>query len=812
MTPLVHFSILQCEATFLAVVGSFLASELPKLVPHDAAVAAAAAAAAETTPIGRTGDAASAGSEAAPQLNRRLLQRLQSFVYELESSLLLAYIFLLRQQPFYARVATGIVSQYAGWEWELDSVPNSGPWPCWEQVALLRASKPKAGIGADHSINYILNFGQLRPRWQLFLDAFFRHSDEHSRPWTVEGNLQPLPEQSSPNRSTAVLWVLPARGFKDSGYLDRPASPDWLRFEGAGFVAAGFVWYPQIVAEGKQVKVGVRLWPGALPAAGERRLFSVSFAAVHASSNTSGLIGQQDFFVGFDCDWPESFDPYHTCSLPAALPLHGMLTQRLPGFVPEGELLFRVSVAATTAGSGQGEPGPGPMGGTPRLFSSPLLRLGYLAAERQLWGQHGFPSKRLPSSSAAAAATALVAAQHAARAGMEGWEEDAYRAMQAGLDRRDRRSIWQVVRLLFDTMESQYGVWHRSRTTMLGRHAASAVVALAVAALPITGWRAWKAVRRRQAARRRQQHPASQQIAPPPAPRRRPKQQRQQHDHKRVAGTTPVAPASFRLGSSFPFALQAEAEAAAPHGSNELYPRQLQHTAASSPERPSSSQSGAGPSAPTDLLEAPATAGQTGEHRRLRRRKRRSGKGGDGVEQQQQQEEEEHKQQALPAAAAPRLPILSQAHVELEDWERQEEPPQQQEQSPTLQPAAEVGISEATVPQQGAELDLLLSFILHQDGDAATGAVTPPAAAEQGAARLATAAASGAASGPPAALTAASDDDDCVVCLEQRRCVCCVPCGHLLLCRPCADCLMATPAPLCPLCREPVALAQRVWT
>ncbi len=78
----------------------------------------------------------------------------------------------------------------------------------------------------------------------------------------------------------------------------------------------------------------------------------------------------------FDCDWPEGFDPYHTCSLLAALPLHGMLTQRLPGFVPEGELLFRVAVAAAAAGSGQGEPGLGPMGGTPRLFSSPLLRQG----------------------------------------------------------------------------------------------------------------------------------------------------------------------------------------------------------------------------------------------------------------------------------------------------------------------------------------------------------------------------------------------------------------------------------------------------
>lgn len=37
------------------------------------------------------------------------------------------------------------------------------------------------------------------------MDVFFRHSDEHSRPWTVEGNLQPLPAQSTHNRSMAVL-------------------------------------------------------------------------------------------------------------------------------------------------------------------------------------------------------------------------------------------------------------------------------------------------------------------------------------------------------------------------------------------------------------------------------------------------------------------------------------------------------------------------------------------------------------------------------------------------------------------------------
>lgn len=76
---------------------------------------------------------------------------------------------------------------------------------------------------------------------------------------------------------------------------------------------------------------------------------------------------------GFKCRWPQDFDAYHTCSLLGALPLHGMLTRRLPGFVPEGELLFRVTVSAAPTGYGRSDLGPGPMGGTPRLFS-PVLR------------------------------------------------------------------------------------------------------------------------------------------------------------------------------------------------------------------------------------------------------------------------------------------------------------------------------------------------------------------------------------------------------------------------------------------------------
>jgi hypothetical protein len=60
-----------------------------------------------------------------------------------------------------------------------------------------------------------------------------------------------------------------------------------------------------------------------------------------------------------------------------------------------------------------------------------------------------------------------------------------------------------------------------------------------------------------------------------------------------------------------------------------------------------------------------------------------------------------------------------------------------------------------------------------------------------------------------------SDDDACVVCWEERRTDVLVPCGHLVLCRRCANDLMAPQQqlrrPLCPICRQGVAVAQDVF-
>ncbi len=164
-------------------------------------------AAAKTSFTARNGDAASAGSEAAPQLSRRLLQRLHSFVFA-ESSLLLTYISLLRQRPFHAHVATGIVSLYAGWEWELDSVPNSGPWPCWEQVALLRASKPEAGSAPPPCLN--------------------PHTGPHPRGCTLPQSLPhppPHPQTTGSTTSCSPSWTpsfgtltsTPVPGARDAG-------------------------------------------------------------------------------------------------------------------------------------------------------------------------------------------------------------------------------------------------------------------------------------------------------------------------------------------------------------------------------------------------------------------------------------------------------------------------------------------------------------------------------------------------------------------------------------------------------------------
>jgi hypothetical protein len=88
----------------------------------------------------------------------------------------------------------------------------------------------------------------------------------------------------------------------------------------------------------------------------------------------------------------------------------------------------------------------------------------------------------------------------------------------------------------------------------------------------------------------------------------------------------------------------------------------------------------------------------------------------------------------------------------------------------------------------------------------------PPASPGAGLSQLAVAP-TAAAGGDGAA--EGSDNDVCVVCWEERRGVVLVPCGHLVLCRRCANDLMAPQQqlrrPLCPICRQGVAVAQDVF-
>ena len=88
------------------------------------------------------------------------------------------------------------------------------------------------------------------------------------------------------------------------------------------------------------------------------------------------------------------------------------------------------------------------------------------------------------------------------------------------------------------------------------------------------------------------------------------------------------------------------------------------------------------------------------------------------------------------------------------------------------------------------------------DGGIADSRYTPPASLSPAAQQQQAA----------AAAEGEGDSEECVVCWEGRPRTVLVPCGHLVLCQRCAAGLMAGPAPpLCPVCRQGVALAQPVF-
>lgn len=59
-------------------------------------------------------------------------------------------------------------------------------------------------VPAD-DVYHLLNHGALRAAWQQYLDEFFQHSYEHAQPWTIEGNLQPVPTDSSELSATVEV-------------------------------------------------------------------------------------------------------------------------------------------------------------------------------------------------------------------------------------------------------------------------------------------------------------------------------------------------------------------------------------------------------------------------------------------------------------------------------------------------------------------------------------------------------------------------------------------------------------------------------
>ncbi|KAL4856009.1 hypothetical protein ACK3TF_003451 [Chlorella vulgaris] len=219
---------------------------------------------------------------------------------------------------------------------------------CWNQVALLRA-RPHVNDSQTDSSAYALNFGWPREAWQQHLDAFFLHSQEHSQPWTVEGNLQLL---TSTATSATVQWALPVGTFHDSGYISRPRKAKWARAEASSFVAAGYVWYPNIDARGKNASIGVRLWQQHKPVADAAVRFNLTISLAHNSTQPQGgllarSVNPGDWQTSFKCDWPGDFswaDTVPTCSKPV-LPLWRLLTGKLPGFVADGELLFTFHLA-----------------------------------------------------------------------------------------------------------------------------------------------------------------------------------------------------------------------------------------------------------------------------------------------------------------------------------------------------------------------------------------------------------------------------------------------------------------------------------
>ncbi|KAL4857016.1 RNA-binding protein MEX3B [Chlorella vulgaris] len=354
---------------------------------------------------------------------------------------------LARGRSFAALRESVALADKLGWAWQGTHLTEwgHGHAQCWDQVAVLRVMMNDK---AEGSLARELNFGSLEDEWQGHLNDFFNHSKEHALPWTVEGNLEPLTttlddDANATPLSNTVQWALPRLWFEISEYLSSPDEPMWQHAEARAFIAAGYAWYPTLRAQHKDASFGVRLW---VPPQGSPRdecmvwlddpiHFNVTVTVANAWT------GASNWTANWICSWPASFDNLLTCAALGTMPLWGMLTEDLPGFIQDDELLLTVTVqllppdcgasrAASETDTALDEreeeeeeeggqelemnrdeeeeqaclarlaTGVGPLKHVGGMLASPILRWGFLRGDPGLRGLHGFESRRLPGSGA----------------------------------------------------------------------------------------------------------------------------------------------------------------------------------------------------------------------------------------------------------------------------------------------------------------------------------------------------------------------------------------------------------------------------
>ncbi|KAL4458756.1 hypothetical protein ABPG75_013621 [Micractinium tetrahymenae] len=337
----------QCLLTAFSAVASFLASEFPAAVdPQPRAV-----------PELRSCPDPDSLANAVLWGHSMLLDIVQDLRLR---RLIAAYV-----ETYALLEGLGFVDAKAAAELQLD-VGEGAAAPCLDVAAVLlrwpHTPGPQDVVPAVGLFGRLYDPADLGPAWQRHLDAFFGGSTEHARPQE---------------------WAIPVGTFERGGYLKSPSASRRDVYEAGGVVHAGFVWYPWIQTHGQNATVGVRLGQQAPPPAHAAVLTAVDFTLHHGSDP------RKDWQAGWACSWADPTDKstQRVCRSPSQLPLARML--HMPGFAPDSELLFSVTLSQ------------------PLPQSTP--QMGYRLAGPGLWGDAGFPSRRLPQSSAEAAEEELSA-------------------------------------------------------------------------------------------------------------------------------------------------------------------------------------------------------------------------------------------------------------------------------------------------------------------------------------------------------------------------------------------------------------------